>query len=52
MEKFVIVGKANTVFQIIELMAKREEFFKKQEAEKNIMGLFSYNFEKLWLALN
>ncbi len=34
MEKFVLAGKAKTVFPIIELMAKREEFTKKQEAEK------------------
>ncbi|MFC1956523.1 hypothetical protein ACFLWZ_08455 [Chloroflexota bacterium] len=36
MEKFVLAGKAKTVFQISELMAKGEEFTKKQETEKKI----------------
>jgi len=32
MENFIISGKAKTVFQIIELMAKGEDTNKKQEA--------------------
>ncbi|MFC1971426.1 hypothetical protein ACFLV0_05845 [Chloroflexota bacterium] len=37
MENFVLAGKAKPVFQIIDLMAKGEEFTKKQEAERKTM---------------
>lgn len=50
MEKFVLAGKAKTVFQIIELMAKGEEFTKKQEAGKKIKGIEIDNSYQLWLA--
>ena len=52
MENFVIRGKAKTVFQIIDLMAKGEEFSKKQEADKKIMGLVTDSPYQLWPALN
>ena len=50
MQNFVIRGKAKTVFQIIDLMAKGEEFYKKQEAEKKIMGLIVDSSDQLWPA--
>ena len=52
MENFVIRGKAKTVFQIIDLMAKGEELNKKQEADKKIMGLIMDSSDQLWPALN
>ncbi|MFC1955914.1 hypothetical protein ACFLWZ_05245 [Chloroflexota bacterium] len=52
MEKFVLAGKAKTVFQIIELMAKGEEFTKMQEADRKIMGLFIDNSYQLWPVSN
>ena len=52
MEKFVIAGKAKTVFQIIELMAKGEECYKKQEVTVNQLGFFKYDSGQLRLALN
>ena len=48
MENFVIKGKAKTIFQIIDLMAKGEEFYKKQEAEKQIMRLIMDSSNQLW----
>ena len=34
MENFVLVGKANTVFQLIKLMAKGEKVEKSQKIER------------------
>ena len=44
-ENFVLAGKAKTVFQMIELMAKGEELIKKQKAaERKIESMRdSYN---------
>ena len=52
MENFVILGKAKTVFQIIELMAKGEEFNKKQEADEKKMRLIIDSYDQMWPALN
>ena len=52
MEKFVLAGKAKTVFQIIELMAKGEEFTKKQEADEKRMGLIFDSYDQLWPVSN
>ncbi|MFC1988598.1 hypothetical protein ACFLVJ_02045 [Chloroflexota bacterium] len=38
MEKFVLAGKAKTVFHIIDLMAKGEELKKKQKADRMMKG--------------
>ncbi|MEE8414442.1 MAG: hypothetical protein V3R96_07810 [Dehalococcoidales bacterium] len=48
MEKFVLAGKAKTVFQIIELMAKGEELKKKQKADDNKMKSLVDNTYQLW----
>ena len=37
MENFVLIGKAKTVFQIIELMAKGEKAVKAQKTEGKVM---------------
>jgi len=52
MEKFVISGKAKTVFQIIELMAKGEEFSKEQEAYKKKVRLIKDRSYQLWPTSN
>ncbi|MFC1983346.1 hypothetical protein ACFLV5_06160 [Chloroflexota bacterium] len=41
MESFAISGKAKSVFQIIYLLAKGEEYSKKQEAAEKKRGLIS-----------
>ncbi|MFC1995611.1 hypothetical protein ACFLVM_01885 [Chloroflexota bacterium] len=48
MENFVLVGKAETVFQIIELIAKGEELKKKQCADDNKMKSIMDNTYRLW----
>ena len=47
MEKFVLAGKAKTVFQIIELMAKGEELEKKQKVEESNMKSVANNIHQL-----
>ncbi len=49
MEKFVLAGKAKTVFQIIELMAKGEELEKKQELDNSNVKSMVNNTHQLWL---
>ena len=51
MERFVVTGKAKMVFQIIELLAKGEEFNKKQELDKKVILTRSYSYQ-LWPKLN
>ncbi|MFC1958104.1 hypothetical protein ACFLVQ_00865 [Chloroflexota bacterium] len=48
MERFVLAGKAKTVFQIIELMAKGEEVERKQETDNEKMKLIVGNTIQLW----
>jgi len=48
MEKFVLAGKAKTVFQIIELMAKREELKKKQKTDDSKMKSLMESTYQLW----
>ncbi len=48
MEKFVLAGKAKTVFQMIELMAKGEELKKKQCADDSRMKSIMDNTHRLW----
>ena len=52
MEKFVLAGKAKTVFQIIELMAKGEEAKKKQETNDRKMKGLVENSYQLWPSPN
>jgi len=52
MEKFVLAGKAKTVFQIIELMAKGEELKKQQSAAENKMKIIKENTYQIWPTLN
>ena len=48
MEKFVLAGKAKTVFPIIELMAKGEELKNKQRVDDNRMKSILGNAYRLW----
>jgi len=48
MEKFVLAGKAKTVFQIIELMAKGEELKKREEKGSVEMETLLDNSYPLW----
>jgi len=48
MEKFVLAGKAKTIFQLIELMAKGEELKKKQCADDSTMKSIMSNTYTLW----
>ena len=48
MEKFVLAGKAKTVFQMIELMAKGEELKRKQCADDSRMKSIVDNTYRLW----
>jgi len=52
MEKFVLAGKAKTVFQIIELMAKGEEFKKKQKVDNIKMKSLVESTYQLWPSPN
>ncbi|MFC2005474.1 hypothetical protein ACFLVG_00730 [Chloroflexota bacterium] len=52
MEKFVVAGKAKTVFQIIELMAKGEELKEKQKVDDSQMKSIVDNTYQLWPSLN
>ncbi len=52
MEKFVLAGKAKTVFQIIELMAKGEALNKKQNVDDNKMKSIVDNTYQLWPSSN
>ena len=52
MEKFVLAGKAKTVFQLIELMAKGEELKKKQCADDSTMKSIVDNTYQLWPSSN
>ena len=52
MENFVLVGKAKTVFQIIELMAKGEESKKKEDLVDNQMKPILDNTYQLWPSQN
>jgi hypothetical protein len=45
---FVIAGKAKTVFQIIELMAKGEELEKKQETTERKIQSIKDRYEQSW----
>lgn len=48
MDKFVLAGKAKTVFEIIELMAKGEVLAKNQEKDKNKMKLLPDSTYQIW----
>ncbi|MFC1958140.1 hypothetical protein ACFLVQ_01045 [Chloroflexota bacterium] len=48
MERFVLAGKAKTVFQIIELMAKGEEEERKQKADNEKMKSIICNTFQIW----
>ena len=48
MEKFVLAGKAKTVFQIIELMAKGEELDKKQKVTEGKIEAIKDSHYQLW----
>jgi len=52
MEKFVLAGKAKTIFQIIELMAKGEELTKRQKAADSKMKSIKDSSYHLWLSSN
>ena len=52
MENFVLVGKAKTVFQIIELMAKGEEAKKKEEIADSQMKMIVDSTYQLWPSPN
>lgn len=52
MEKFVLAGKAKTVFQIIELMARGETATKAAEAESEQIKLRLDNTYQLWPSRN
>ena len=52
MEKFVLAGKAKTVFQIIELMAKGEELKKQQKIDDSKMKSTVDNTFQLWPSSN
>ncbi|MFC2014441.1 hypothetical protein ACFLUP_00420 [Chloroflexota bacterium] len=52
MEKFVLAGKAKTVFQIIELMAKGEESKKKDKVDNSKLKLTLDNSYQLWPSSN
>ena len=51
MENFVLVGKAKTVFQIIELMAKGEELKKQRKADGSKKKTMLDNSYQLWPSL-
>jgi len=48
MEKFVLAGKAKTVFQIIELMAQGEKFKKMKKVDDNHIKPIIENTYQLW----
>ena len=48
MEKFVLAGKAKTVFQIIELMAKGEELKKREQEGTGKIKSIVENTYQLW----
>lgn len=48
MEKFVLAGKAKTVFEIIELMAQGEEFKKNQKVEDKSIKSLIENTYQIW----
>ena len=52
MENFVLVGKAKTVFQIIELMAKGEESKKEEKVVDSQMKPIVDNTYQLWPSTN
>ena len=52
MERFVLAGKAKTVFQIIELMAKGEELKKKQKVDDTKTKSIVDNTSQLWPSPN
>jgi len=47
MVKFVLAGKAKTVFQMIELMAKGEELVKKQKVAKRKIEAMRDSYNKI-----
>jgi len=52
MENFVLIGKAKTVFQIIELMAKQEELQNKQKVDDSKIKSIMDNTYQLWPSPN
>jgi len=48
MERFVLAGKAKTVFQIIELMAKGEELDKRQKVTVGKIKSMKDSHYQLW----
>ncbi len=52
MEKFVLAGKAKTVFRIIELMAKEKELEKKEKVDDNKIKSMMDNTYQLWPSSN
>ncbi|MFC1873678.1 hypothetical protein ACFLYX_00055 [Chloroflexota bacterium] len=47
MERFVLAGKAKTIFQMIELMAKGEELSKEQKAAKRKIELMKDSYDQI-----